>query len=392
MTAIGIMGMAVVVFGASAGLAAEVLESTPPATRPKPAAKQAWARKLANLKENDWRTAFQTGLQLASLPPEEGFAILKENWEKIGPPDARQQMLKAWYFTLPYPLHPRNHPRLAEVLELGLHDKSLEVRQWAEEFSAKAKGDSSPADAADVADVPAKDLRIGGDANKRYFLIGAAEGAKAPAAGYGLLIVLPGGDGSADFHPFVRRIYKNVLGKDWLIAQPVAPKWDQKQAEKVVWPTEKLRYTAAKFTTEEFIEAVLADVRSKVKIDPRRVFLLGWSSGGPPCYAAALRKGTSVTGAFIAMSVFKPEQVSTLDSAKGKAFYLLQSPDDKVTPMRFAEAAAKALATAGARVKLQQYAGGHGWHGDVFGMIGAGIKWLDKQVRANPPAAAMSSH
>ena len=46
-----------------------------------------------------------------------------------------------------------------------------------------------------------------------------------------------------------------------------------------------------------------------MKIDPKRVFMLGWSSGGPPCYAEAFRKETPVTRAFIAMSVFKANQM-----------------------------------------------------------------------------------
>ena len=74
----------------------------------------------------------------------------------------------------------------------------------------------------DVADTPAQDLRIGGDAKKRYFLIGAKD-ARPPEAGYGLLIVLPGGDGSADFQPFIRRMHKNALNPGWLVAEAVAP-------------------------------------------------------------------------------------------------------------------------------------------------------------------------
>ena len=52
----------------------------------------------------------------------------------------------------------------------------------------------------DVADVPSEDLRAKGDEQKRYFLIGADEKAKAPKGGYKLLLVMPGGDGSADFN------------------------------------------------------------------------------------------------------------------------------------------------------------------------------------------------
>ena len=184
---------------------------------------------------------------------------------------------------------------------------------------------------ADVADTPAQDLRIGGDAKKRYFLIGTRD-ARPPDAGFGLLIVLPGGDGSADFGPFIRRMHKNALKDRWLVAQAVAPKWDEEQFKRVVWPTATLPYPAAKFTTEEFVREIVADVKTRAKIDPRRVILLGWSSGGPACYAMALRKETPVTGAFIAMSVFRPGQLPGLENAKDKAFFLLQSPQDRVTP------------------------------------------------------------
>lgn len=37
-----------------------------------------------------------------------------------------------------------------------------------------------------------------------------------------LLIVLPGGDGSADFHPFVKRIHENALSENFILAQPIA--------------------------------------------------------------------------------------------------------------------------------------------------------------------------
>ena len=104
----------------------------------------------------------------------------------------------------------------------------------------------------------------------------------------------------------------------WLIAQAVAPKWDENQFNRVVWPTAASPYPSAKFTTEEFIRAIVDDVRAKVKIDPRRVILLGWSSGGPPCYAMALRRTPSATGAFIAMSVFRPERAAGAGKRQGQ--------------------------------------------------------------------------
>ena len=255
---------------------------------------------------------------------------------------------------------------------------------WQEPGVTPGAGASKPTRPVDRpvydAEIQAQDLRAGGDEKKRYFLIGARD-AKPPDAGYGLLIVLPGGDGSADFHPFIRWVYKNNLNGRWLVAQAVAPKWDEKQFNRVVWPIENLPYPAAKFTTEEFIGAIIGDVTKRVKVDSRRVMLLGWSSGGPPCYAMALRRDSPVTGAFIAMSVFRPAQLPALENGKGKAFYLFQSPQDQVTPIAHAEAAEKALVAAGAKVHLRRYQGGHGWREGTWTMIGDGITWLERQLK-----------
>src|SRR5262245_14481440 len=150
----------------------------------------------------------------------------------------------------------------------------------------------------DVADVVSRDLRAGKDSHKRYFLIESPKAGTAPKEGYGLLVVLPGGDGSADFHPFVKRISKNAVPEGYVVAQPVAVKWTEGQ--EIVWPTAKDRVEGMKFSTEEFIDAVIEDVAGKYKLDPRRVFTLTWSSSGPAGYAASLGC-TRVTGSFIAM-------------------------------------------------------------------------------------------
>lgn len=225
--------------------------------------------------------------------------------------------------------------------------------------------------------IQAEDLRAGGDEHKRYFLIGPREGAAEPADGWKLLLILPGGDGSAEFHPFVKNIASNALPDGYLVAQLVAPKWRDTE-DRIVWPMKGLPDEAMKFSTEEFIAAVVEDAAAKKKIDRRHVYALGWSSGGPPVYAASVTEGTPLTGAFVAMSVYKPEQMPALAGAKGKAFYLLHSPKDFI-PMRFPEAAKKELTEAGAAVELQTYEGGHGWKGDVFGNIRKGVEWLESQ-------------
>jgi predicted esterase len=232
----------------------------------------------------------------------------------------------------------------------------------------------------DVADIPAQDLRADKDDNKRYFLVGPHPGAAAPKEGYGLLVVLPGGGGGADFHPFVKRIYKNSIPNGYLLAQPVAVKWTDKQ--QIVWPTDKNRVDGMKFSTEEFVGAVIKDAGGRLKLDPRHVFTLTWSSSGPAAYAISL-SSKGVTGSFIAMSVFKPDLLPPLEQAKGHGYFLYHSPDDRVCPFRMAQQAVRDLEKAGATVKLTTYAGGHGWRGGLYDDIREGVQWLE-QNHAGP--------
>lgn len=227
----------------------------------------------------------------------------------------------------------------------------------------------------DVADVPSQDLRAGKDEKKRYFLIGPAKDSKPPKQGYGLLVVLPGGPGTADFHPFVKRIYKYAVPEGYLVAQPVAVNWTDKQ--NIVWPTAKDRAKGMKFTTEQFIDDVIDDVAAQHRIDKARVFTLSWSSSGPAAYAASLTS-KKLTGSFVAMSVFSPNRLPDLKKAKGHGYYLYHSKEDRICPYPMAEQAAKKLAASGAKVKLVEYEGGHGWRGPLYDNIRDGIGWLEQ--------------
>ena len=227
----------------------------------------------------------------------------------------------------------------------------------------------------DVADVKSQDVQAGKDENKRYFLIEPVTGTPAPKQGFALVVVLPGGDGSADFHPFVKRIFKNAVPEGYLLAQPVAVKWTE--AQTIVWPTERNSVEGMKFSTEAFVDAVVQDVDDRYKLDPTRIFTLTWSSSGPAAYAVSLTS-KRVTGSFIAMSVFKPELLPPLEGAKGRAFFLYHSPDDRVCPFRMAEQAVKDLEQNNAKVKLLTYKGGHGWRGPLYAHIREGVQWLEK--------------
>lgn len=233
----------------------------------------------------------------------------------------------------------------------------------------------------DIADVPSRELHAGDDAHDahmRYYLIGPMRGAEAPEEGYGLVLVLPGGDGGPDCQPFVKRIFKHALPEDYLVAQLVAVKWTPEQ--KVVWPTGKTPVPEQEFSTEEFVEAVVKDVAHGHKLNPRHIFALAWSSGGPAAYAVSLQEEKAVTGSFIAMSVFKPSRLPSPKAAKGHAYFLYHSPDDRVCPFRLAKGAEVLLRQNEAEVELATYEGGHGWHGDLYGDIRRGIRWLEQAL------------
>jgi predicted esterase len=229
----------------------------------------------------------------------------------------------------------------------------------------------------DVKDVPCKDLHVGSEEKQRYFLFSPKE-KKAPAAGYALLIVMPGGTGEASFNNFVRRIWQETIPEDWVVAQLVCVKWKPDQT--VIWPTRFDRAAGQKFTTEEYFAAVVDDVQKvqKLKIDPARIYQMGWSSGGPAEYAIALQEKHLVTGSYVAMSVFHDELLPDIKHAKGQAFFLDHSPDDERCKFEFATKAKEELTKAGATVELVTYQGGHGWNDDPYARMKKGFAWLEK--------------
>lgn len=234
---------------------------------------------------------------------------------------------------------------------------------------------ANAAPTADVADIPCQDLKVAGNDRMRYFLIGPRAGSDPPEKGYKLVVALPGGDGGESFNPFVRRILKHALSDEYLVAQPIAFKWDETQV--ITWPTRSFTTEGQEFSTEDFVEAVVRDVSGRYPLDSRYLFTLSWSSGGPAGYAVSLAEETPITGSYVAMSVFKPELEPPLENAKGRAYFIDHSAEDRVCPFFMAEEAERLLRQQGATVRLNTYRGGHGWQGDVYGRIRGGIQWLE---------------
>jgi predicted esterase len=235
-------------------------------------------------------------------------------------------------------------------------------------------------DGDDVKDIPGADTLIDGDERKRYVLLGPKKGSERPPRGWKLFLILAGGDGSPDFHPFVKRIYKHVVPQGYLAVHVIAPEWNRRQAQKLVWPTTLNPCRGMmEFSTEQLVDAVIDDVGDKHEIDKRFIFTLSWSSSGPAAYAISLSQNTQVTGSFVAMSIFRPKQLPPLKNAKDHRFFILHSPQDFI-PINQAKEAERLLQENGADVKFMSYKGGHGWRDDPFGRMRTGIEWLEGRV------------
>ncbi len=351
------------------------------------------------------KSAAATGLVLTRKP--ENIALVKAAYEenRVYPKDWKErgfypadfnQMTEAMAVNavieekgMEYYLNSLGHDSQTLRMVYPYVAKYLSMPPEEQEASAPASDSRSATRPApsDVADVPVLDLNAGGNEKMRYFLIGPRPDERVSAEGYKLLVVLPGGDGGADFNPFVCRIFKNALPAGYIVAQPVAFKWTADQ--QIVWPTRMNKVPGQQFATEDFVEAVIKDVRSKHKLDDRHIYTLSWSSGGPAAYAVSLAENSPVRGSFVAMSVFKPDQLPSLDRAKGRAYYLYHSPDDRVCPYRMAQKAGSMLNEKAAAVTLKTYQGGHGWQGGaVYGAVRDGIKWIEKQHGDQAPSAA----
>jgi predicted esterase len=133
-----------------------------------------------------------------------------------------------------------------------------------------------------------------------------------------------------------------------------------------------------RFSTEDFITAVVRDVEARLPIDRRSVFTLSWASGGPAAYAASLDPATPITGSFIAMSIFPTDALPSLSRAKGHRYFLLHPENTPIASVKVGKRAQETLRKNGAAVELVTYPGGYGWFGDVYAQVRRGIRYLEQ--------------
>lgn len=247
-----------------------------------------------------------------------------------------------------------------------------EVSQFLDQFEQRRVAEEAAEQVKLRADL---DVRTVGDDDRKRWVLHPPLGDAPPKRGLGLLVVLPGGDGSIDFAPFVGGSIRSAAGDDYLVVQMIAPPISNGQ-DYIVWPSQGLPDDRVDFTMEPVVLAAVEAVTKECAIDPARIWAMGWSSSGTLAYELALMPDSPFAGAFVSMSVFKPNLLSPLEGGRDKSFYIMHSPQDFI-PMNNPEAAQTSLADAGARTVLKKYEGGHGWHGNIGHQIRTALQWLE---------------
>jgi hypothetical protein len=98
-------------------------QAMPRAQRASPSqAASTWTERVNSMNQADWRKALAVANDMAKLPPEEGLAVVRENWTTVTNAESRKQFLKAFTFA--------NHPKLIPVLEMGVLDPAPPVQAW----------------------------------------------------------------------------------------------------------------------------------------------------------------------------------------------------------------------------------------------------------------------
>ena len=216
-----------------------------------------------------------------------------------------------------------------------------------------------------------------------WFVLPARDGKVGkPGRPAGLVVLLPGGNGSRDFLPFVENGLCAQLPDDCIGALVTSVKWRPEQ--EIVWPTATNKVPDMAWTTEQHVRAVVAELEREHTIDPARRCVVAWSSSGPAMYPLLAAADGPFSRAYLAMSIW-PRDLRELGAVKGRRYVLDQSPDDEVTTFAHARAAFEALTKAQAVVRVSTYAGGHGWLDNPLPRFRDGMAWLLSDAPAPVP-------
>jgi len=188
----------------------------------------------------------------------------------------------------------------------------------------------------------------------------------------GLVVVLPGGDATREFRPWVENVLLAQAPDDCVGVMLAAVKWSDDQT--IVWPVQDGDAKGMQYTTSQYVRAVVAAVEAEFAIDPERRVVAGWSSSGMAIQPLLAEKGAPFARAYVAMSSW-PRGLD-LAAVKGKRYLLDHSPADQQTAFSHCRRAYAELTKAGASVRVTTYDGGHGWHDRPEARLRDGLRWL----------------
>lgn len=226
-----------------------------------------------------------------------------------------------------------------------------------------------------------------GDPQRAYRLLcpasltqSAGRNASPQKQTFGLIVVLADDMSDGDeLAAFWQKAIRQSLQDGYFVALPVAPKWNTHQP--AVWLTQRNVHQVeeARFSTEDFLNDIVTDVKRRYPIHPGHVFLHGIGTGGLAAYACSLNAMTPFKGFYLLSSPFKTAQLPALTAARGRRYLIQQSTEDRVTPYFLAKAADELLRKQSAVVKLVVTKGEHGYQFDPapWEQIHQAITWLE---------------
>jgi pentatricopeptide repeat protein len=168
----GVLVMGTVLIAALAGW---VTLFTPPPTTQAEVDRENWVKRIVGLHDH-MQTAFGVGPDLTLLDPDQGLEIVRKAWPKVTRFDVKTGLLKTFAFSKALPA---KHPKVLQVLDLGMNDKSPKVREYAASYLAEYAGQNFSNDPKGYAEWYAKNK----DKDPNELLKLAKSNAKPDAAG-----------------------------------------------------------------------------------------------------------------------------------------------------------------------------------------------------------------
>jgi tetratricopeptide (TPR) repeat protein len=96
----------------------------------------AWVERIKGLRDH-MHTAFGVGPDLTLLEPELGLEVVRLSWSQIKEPDVKTGLLKTFAFSKALP---NKHPKLFQVLDLGMNDADPKIRAYAASYVSEYSG------------------------------------------------------------------------------------------------------------------------------------------------------------------------------------------------------------------------------------------------------------